>query len=119
MINHTVPEVFQRYEVKSTWSLSFFYVFGLGVRVLHPFPERLFGNFPSSVLYWHSFDINDAFASGSAVCRYRTTGQQKHKATVALHLSPRSRGTGSGAALLLRFLQSLTTAGAAPLGWIS
>lgn len=65
MINHTVPKVFQRYEIKSTWSLSFFYVFGLCVRVLHTFPERLFGNFPSSVLYWHSFDINDAFASGS------------------------------------------------------
>lgn len=64
-INHTVPEVFQHYEIKSTWSLSFLCVFGLGFRFLHPFPERLFGNFPSSILYWPSFYINDAFASGS------------------------------------------------------
>lgn len=64
-INHTVLEVFPCYEIKSTWYLFFFCAFGLGFRFMHPFPERLFGNFPSSVLHWPSFDINDAFASGS------------------------------------------------------
>lgn len=64
-INPTVLEVFQCYEIKSIWYLSFFCVFELGFRFMHPFPEKLFGNFPFSILHWPSFDINDVFASGS------------------------------------------------------